>query len=134
MTGGEADLLVVFADAAEEGADDEYEDGGENQAAYDQIPGGEKADLEGIGGGCKVAFIAGTVNGFDPPVIGARLQLDGATRRGQACLSHARLQWEEVQVIFIYFQDIGDAAGVGDIGPGEGDKLGAEGAEPLLGW
>jgi len=67
-------LLVVFADAAEEGTDDEDKDDNEDDGAAGQIQAGEKADLKGVWGERPLAFVAGTVNGFDPPVIGARLE------------------------------------------------------------
>ena len=41
-------LFIVFADTAEEGADDENEDDEEKDAADDQVQDGEKADFEGV--------------------------------------------------------------------------------------
>ena len=67
-------LFVVFTDAAEEGTDDEDEDDNEDDGAAGQIQAGEKADLKGVWGERPLAFVAGTVDGFNPPVIGARLE------------------------------------------------------------
>ncbi len=129
-------LFVIFADAAEESSDNEDEDDEENYGADNQIPGGEKADFYGVGGKPPFAFVAGAVNGFDSPVVGTWSQFDSEIRLGQAGLSHARLQWEEVQVV-AHLQDVGDAAGVRDLCPGEGNKLWAKPAVFFLdrrGW
>jgi hypothetical protein len=68
--GGEF-LFVIFADAAEEGTDDENKYNDEDDGTNGEINTGEKPYLNGVGRERPSAFVAGTIYGFDPPIIGS---------------------------------------------------------------
>ena len=126
-------ILIILAKATEKSPDDEDEDEEANTAADYQVGDGEEADFEGIWRKRPLAFVPGTVDGLNPPVIGTRLKPNKAIGLGQVCLPHTRCQGEEIEVIG-YLQRVGYAAGVSDLGRGEGNDLRAKPAESLRLW